>query len=281
MKRIASVLIIGLLTVATVWAAELNRMADLLMEAYTEKQPIPYLSQHDPNLDTARAYKIQRIYVQLRVENDRIAGFKAGFTSRKAQEKYGVSEPVAGVLLASGKVESSPPPVIALSNFRRLLIETEFGFEMGTAITGPVSDAAALKEKVRVVRPMIELPDAGFPDIKRMTGVDLVAANVAASHFIIGPPKDPGAVDLNQLTVTVTRDGEEINRWEGPKADDEQWENLRWLVNKTLENRWKIEPGYIFITGARGKLLPGMPGRYVARFGELGTISFEVKAPEK
>lgn len=279
MKKRIGIIIISLLTLSSVWAADVDQMAELLMKAHTEKQSVPYVSQHDPNIDLAGAYQIQNKYVMRLAQNDRVAGFKAGFTSKKAQEAWGVSEPVAGVLFASGTVQSSPSPVIDLSNFKRLLIETEFGFEMETAITHPVAQAAELKGKVRVVRPMIELPDAGFEDMKKATGLDLVAANVVASHFIVGPSKDPGALDLNQLTVTLTKDDKQINRWEGVKADDEQWENLRWLVNKTIENGYTIEPGNIFITGARGKLLPGLPGKYVADFGELGTISFEVRAP--
>ena len=44
-----------------------------------------------------------------------------------------------------------------------------------------------------------------------------------------------------------------------------------------IKQGWRLEPGYIVITGALGKMLPGKPGKYVADYGSFGKIAFEIK----
>lgn len=255
------------------YAEEDFELADILMKAHKANQKIPVVSIHNPNLDVNSAYRVQKAYVEQRLSQDQIAGFKAGVCTKATQKNFGLNAPAAGVLFASGKNTGSP--IIERSAFKTLLIETEIGFMVTKAITQPLKDVAELYEYIQTVMPVIELPDAGFAG--KVRGVDLIAANVAAAQFIVGKEREFRGLDLNNISATLVLDGEVVNKGKGVDAMGDQWKTALWLINTTVEQGWKIEPGQILITGALPKPIPGKPGKYVADFEKLGKISFEVK----
>ena len=133
------------------------RLSDVLMEAHQTNQEIPVLLFQEPNLDVETAYSVQKAYVEQRLATDRIAGFKAGAGSEAVQKKFGLDAPAAGVLLASGMKAGSP--VAKVSEFKRLIIETEIGQLVGKPVTGPPKGVSELQGYIRGVMPAIELPD--------------------------------------------------------------------------------------------------------------------------
>ena len=255
-------------------AAQIDEMADLVMQAHEKRIPYPNLTEQYPGFDLRTAYQVQKAYVERRLVDDQIGGFKAGLTSKAAQQHYGFPEPVAGVLYTSGRLEGSPS--VDHSQFGFLLIDQEIGFEMGEGVTEPLEDVAALKARVRLLRPMFEVADAGSAeDFEHVRMLDLVAENSGSAEYIAGAPKQPDKVDLSKILLTTTRGSEEINRWEAQNPDDDQWEAALWLANATISNGWQIEPGHILMSGALGTFL-GEPGRYHGEFGGLGIIDFEI-----
>ena len=250
-------------------------LADLLMASHEQRRPIPLVSQRGPVLSVSQAYVVQRAFVQRRLAEDKIAGFKFGLTSVGAQRKFDVDGPLSGVLLASGKRTGSR--AIDSSTFGKLMIETEIGFVVGRAIEKPLGDASELRPLISNVAPVIELPDLGFADMQKLKGVDIIAANVCAAQFIVGKETTLAGIDLNAVAVTLTRDGETVNRGLGANALGDQWEAARRLVNQVVKQGWTIEPGQVLITGALGKMLPGKKGEYVASYGKLGEVRFRVK----
>ncbi|MCP4398222.1 MAG: 4-oxalocrotonate decarboxylase, partial [bacterium] len=210
------------------------------------------------------------------LNNDKIAGFKAGMTSEAGQQKFGLHAPTAGVLFSSGKKVNNAAINLAMS--KNLKIETEIGFVIGKTIDKAVESVAGLQESIQAVMPVIELPDLGFADMQALKGVDIIAANVAAAQFIVGQEREVKDQDLNAVSVTLTLNDEEINSGKGTDAFGDQWQAALWLVNIMLEQGWTMEPGHIFITGALGQMLPGNPGKYIADYGNFGKICFEMKS---
>ena len=250
-------------------------LSDILIRAFQTNQEIPVLSAQYPDLDVEMAYSVQKTYVEQRLKKDQIAGYKVGATSEALQKKFGLDAPAAAVLLASGMKTGSP--VIKISEFKRLVIETEIGFLVGKPITARLENVSELQECIRGVLPAIELPDLGFEDMENLKGVDIIAANVSAVEFIAGRERSFTGLELKEISVSLTLDGEVINEGKGSDAMGDPWNSLQWTVNKTLEQGWKIEPGQIIITGALGQVIPGKTGKYVADYGELGEISFEIR----
>jgi 2-keto-4-pentenoate hydratase len=254
----------------------INAMVNIVWQSRVDMQPTPTLSLQFPGLDLVTAYKVQKAYSDRRLKNDEIGGYKAGFTSKIVQQVFGIFEPVSGVLFKSGLLPEGS--IVDDKQFGFMLIDQEFGFEIGTRIIESIENIEELKTKIRSIMPAIEMGDATAPDLKAIgvTTTDMVAANVGSTIFIPGKPMNPERVDLNSLTLVSKRDGEVINRWEGRKSSYDQWEDALWLANNLIKHGWVLEPGQILIAGARGSAVPGKPGKYHADFGELGSISFEV-----
>jgi 2-keto-4-pentenoate hydratase len=275
MRNVLAIAVVFCLAItAMAWGQE-SKSADILIQAEASHQRIPLVSSQNPAMDVDMAYRVQKSYVEKKIADQKIAGFKAGLTSESSQKKFGVANPVSGVLFESGK--RSEGAIIDSSAFHLPMIETEIGFVIGKSITQPLDDAAALRECISAVMPVIELPDLGFADMKQLKGVDIIAANVAAKQFIVGSKQKADAFDLNSVEVSLSLDGEEINHGKGTDAFGDQWQAAFWLVNTVINQGWRLEPGQIIITGALGKLLPGKPGEYIADYGDFGKITFKIK----
>jgi len=271
--------IIALLWFTTIalltWGGQEANLADAILQAEASRLPIPVLSLQYPTMDENMAYAIQKDYIGKKLANETIAGFKAGLTSEKGQRKFGVDAPIAGALFESGKQTGGA--IIHSALFRRPMIETEIAFIIGAPLTRPVPDIATLQKSIRAIAPVIELPDLGFSDMKRLTGSDIIAANACAKQFILGHPQPVDGIDPNTVTVVLSRDRHQINRGKGSEVSGDQWQAALWLVNKMIGQGWTLKPGQILLTGALGKMLPAKLGKYRADYGGLGEIRFEIR----
>lgn len=251
-----------------------SRLAEILINAHKEGKRIPVLSIQYPELDVKTAYQVQNVYVEQRLMKDSIAGFKGGLTAEVSWKRFGLNEPVAGVLLASGKRKANS--IIDKSAFKTLMMEIEIGFVIGKSIHLPLKNAAELKDHTWEVVPVIEFPELGFTDMQKLKGPDIIAANIGSAMFMVGEKQKINKLDINALQVTLKKNGEVINRGKGTDALAGQWKAALWLVNTMVKQGWEIEPGHMIITGALGRMVPGKPGNYIADFGSLGTITFKI-----
>jgi 2-keto-4-pentenoate hydratase len=253
-----------------------DQNVDQVVAAVAENQWMP---QFGKQLDIVSAYRLQGLAVNSLLAGGRPDGFKAGLTSKPGQQKFAVSQPVAGVLLpGSGLMaDTDGDYVFAVKAFRKPMMELEIGFRFRKGINRPIVDAELLKDRVSAVFPVIELPDLGFADMRNLLGTDIIANNVAARTYITGAAPAKVPFDINRLQVVLYRDGQLILAGQGSDAMGDQWQALMWLVNQTLANGWEIRPGQIFITGALGKMLPALPGAYRAEFSGLGQIEWRVE----
>lgn len=278
-----------LLLLPTLWSAPLPALAQSaaelarpLISAWREQRPLPLLSREHPGLSTEQAYAVQRAFVNT-LYSAPPAGFKAGLTTPASQEAFGVEAPVAGIL----------PPDAALSpneegryqiergRFLRPHLELELGFILRRPVSAPVADTAALRGLVAQVLPVVEFPDLGFARRKGLRGTDVIAANVAARHYLAGPPLDslldltasPSQEALNTLPVRLQRQGETLLEETAGSVLEGQWQALLWLINHAVAQGWTIEPGQVLLTGAIGPMLAFQPGCYRAHWGEA-TLAF-------
>lgn len=271
-----TLIFLTLFALGSIGHAQHAQFAKSLYEAWQQQKPIPQVSLTTrTELPEGTAYAIQKAYVDLRQQQDGVAGYKAGLTSEAGQKKFGVSGALYGVLFKSGEHLTDKP--IQLSDFGKLMLETEIGFILAADITKVPAGQEELQSYIQAVVPVIELPDLGFERPKQLTGVDIIAANVASSGFIIGKPVSMElAASLNQLEVSLTRNGEIINRGKGSDTLGNQWQALLWLIESLLKQGYELKKDQLLITGALGKMLPAVPGDYGADFGTLGKLDFKV-----
>lgn len=244
-------------------------------KAFSEKTPYPMPSMKIKNLTVDQAYDIQTGFVKtMQSRGETVMGYKAGLTAVPAQKRFGVSDAVRGTLFTS---MLRWPGTLYKKNYGRLFIETEIGFRFGKDITEPIQDTASLKKAVSIVFPAIELPDLYYSDMKQITGPDIIATNVAARRVLIGKALPVKGRDLNAVLVKLFHNGQEIADGMGKNALGDQWQALQWTVNHVLAEGGEIKNGYIVITGSLTPMMPLKPGKYLADFGEFGTMEFAYK----
>jgi len=252
-----------------------ERIAAEISDSYNNGGYVPLISDIAPELEFNDAYDIQKHFVKILLKDDQIAGYKTGLASKKAQNNFHVDSPISGVLFKSGV--NADNSVINISDYFKMLVETELGYKIAEKITIPIKNTDELYKKISYIMPVIELPDVRFAENKYSKLKDVVAANICSANFITGKEikfKDysPGNIDLS-----LKLNDKEINMVSISDSMEYQKELLMWLINKQLENGWKIEPGQLLITGAMGKINIGRVGNYEADYGPLGTVNFEVR----
>ncbi|WP_251358465.1 2-keto-4-pentenoate hydratase [Kangiella sp. TOML190] len=227
-----------------------------------------------PPLDpVAKAYQKQ----QLRVQNQHktIVGYKAGLTSQVGQAKFGVTQPIAGVLFKEGL--SYERQVYLLNDYQRLMLETEIGFILKTDLPQFVIFPPDIRGFFDQAVAVIELPNLDFPNLSKVTGIDLITTNVASNHFLIGKPKPLNPSTINSITTELTRNGQTVIKGKATDAMGDQLVALRWLMMRLQSAGYSLKKGDILITGVLGKMIPAERGQYDADFSELGQLSFSIQ----
>ena len=248
-------------------------------EALRNQQPVPMLSPlYGKELTIDRAYRIQRLTQEQAFQGRTPAGFKGGLTNATAQQRYGASGPVAGVLPPGAllKADEIDGYRVRLKDYRQPMVEVEVGFRVAQRITQTLPDVQTLQAYLGEIVPAVELPDMQLASAD-VRAVDIIVANAYARHVITGLGRAPGLTDPNAVGVTLYRDGEVLNEGHGRDVSGDQWQALLWLVNRTIESGWTIEPGQVLITGAMGKPVPMTAGIYVADFGRFGRLEWSVE----
>jgi 2-keto-4-pentenoate hydratase len=246
---------------------------DLLFEAHVRGSPSPVCASRVPGVDQAMAYSVQAGFIERCATASPVSGFKGALTGKAAQESMGIDVPVSGVLLAEMDLPISS--VIALENFSRAVVETEVGFCIGKQVSQPIT-AEELPDYVAYFVPMIEIADIDFDDPGAMTIYDFIASGAAAAGYIAGEKSDFHAV--NEVEVTLSRDGELLHEGRGTDALGDQFAAATWLINQVVAQGYVIEPGHVLMTGSLGRVqMHTKPGLYFADYGDFGQIEFEIR----
>lgn len=237
----------------------------------------PAFASQWPQGTLADAHAVQRRVIRVLRTEDRVAGYKGAGASAAAQTALGIEAPLTGVLFRSGRIEASPDLRIERAAGESIVVETEIGYVMGVDFSFAVPTAEHARDAVAAVVPVIELPRSfashgGSPDARNM-----VAANIGSARYIVGQPIAPGTTDPNTWKISLRRDGALLHETTGDSAKGGQWHNLLSILNQITAQGHIIREGDIILCGALGKVHPGEPGKYEARFGDAATLTFEVR----
>ena len=244
--------------------------------------PLPVFSQYCPNATSEQALIAQKRFVMSRLQQETPVGFKGGATTAVAQQGLGLNHPVTGVLFESGQIsaDESGSFLVPLESHPDTVVETELGFLIsdGADVSYKLTSLEQTKGAIGAIVPVIELPENYA---RRMgvtpTGVDVLAANAGAARFLLSEQRwNPDEVDLDSLTITLTRDGEQQYQVSSEVAEGGQWEAVRRMINQIIDQGYALHSGDLVLTGSLGDVKPAQPGKYVADYGKLGTIEFEV-----
>lgn len=190
----------------------------------------------------------------------RPVGVKVGFTSKPAQEAFGVPGPVAGALFAPMILADGQP--VSLSGSRSPLYEAD----LIVTVADPAITQATTREQVAAaldeVRPFVELPDIALAEGLKPTGPIMATYGVLPWRGVMGQGvkiadlPDPVA-DLSALTVDLKVNGESVGTGTGEMLLGHPLDVVLWLVQ---QGSYDMPAGTIISLGSLGKLTPATPG---------------------
>lgn len=158
------------------------------------------------------------------------------------------------------------------------MLEVELGFKMNDYISEPITELDTLKTKIEAVYIIVEIPDLGFEDIRPFNAADLVAANVATAFYIADTVAyAPNAINWNNATLSMNRNGNSIISGQGSDALGNQWLALQWLLNHYIQKGYVIGKGQVLITGALGPMVEAKAGLHEVFLGDSLQYSFVLK----
>ncbi len=225
-----------------------------------------------PN-DIARAYDVQRLFVEARVaDGHHRVGRKIGITSPSVQAQLGVDQPDFGVLLSDMGVDQDE--VVDVNRLLQPRIEAEIAFVLTRDIRDRDPSLASVTAAVGVALPALEIVDsrvAGWD----ITIADTVADNASSAMYVLGEDSiEIGSIDPVAVKMEMRRNGEEVSTGTGAACLGNPLSALQWLARVAVEYGDPLRAGEVILSGALGPMVAVAPGdHYEATLTGLGSVS--------
>jgi 2-keto-4-pentenoate hydratase len=250
-----------------------EEIAEALLGAYANREPVEPLTETHPELTVEDAYEIQLLQVgRWLATGARIKGHKVGLTSAAMQRQLGVSQPDYGHLIDSMFwLERRPIPV---SRFLQPRVEPEMAFVLASPLRGPGVTVADAIGSVAFVLPALELIDSRIRDWK-IGLADTIADNASSGGVVLGSTPVPlSGVDLRLAGCTLHRNGELAGTGAGGAVLGSPLAALVWLANTVGERGVALEAGQVILPGSVTASIPVGAGDIVtATFAGLGSVT--------
>ena len=252
-------------------------LARQLQQQFDDKIHFEPLLVDGSPIGLEQAYAVQQALVQARQQRHQaqIAGLKIALNDPAAWQKYGLSEPVYGVLLSHALLPSGA--TLAMPDYTHLKIEFEVAVRIGRALSG--NDLAAVDDVadwIEAVAPAVEILDDRCPAKTQPDVGTLVACNVNNSAVVLGPWQAP-VVDFDRR-ITIRSHDEEIESGT-VAAVVNPLASVFWLAKAMAAAGRRIDAGAVLITGNLLTVrFPQAGDRYTFELEGLGAVSFGCKA---
>jgi 2-oxo-3-hexenedioate decarboxylase/2-keto-4-pentenoate hydratase len=233
--------------------SRVNEAADALLRQFRGKEK--YLLEGEllpESID--EAYEVQAAYQgSLTGDLGAVAGYKIAYTTTALQQSSGISEPVAGVILASNVRHS--PAVLSSSDFLQPGIECEVGVRLGADLpaSGAPYDRDRASEAVEAVMTAFEVVDN-----RRTQGQDTqtqllttIASNILNAGVVLGEPVTGWrGIQLAECRGYMEINGELVGEGMGSDVMGHPLEPLAWLANALAAQGRELKAGMVVITGS-------------------------------
>lgn len=247
--------------------------ADKLWEAESDRVQIDRLTDSNPEMTVADAYRVQLLNVKRRLENgEKLIGMKIGLTSAAMQKMLNVSVPDYGHLFDSMLLTNGQ--VCHVDQLIQPRAEGEISFCLNKTLKGPGVTVADVYEATRYVVPSIEIVDSRIKDWK-IKLQDTIADNGSSARLMVGSGMTPiEKVDMKLTGMVMEKNGELINSgcaaevWGNPAAA------VACLANMLSEFDIELPAGSIVMAGALTGMVPVEAGDVItASFTGMGSVT--------
>ena len=253
-------------------ASDDRALVEQFLKARSEARPHTPPSEQGRKLALAEAYQVQdQLRAALLARGERLAGWKAAFTNRAAQEANQLAEPGCAFLLASGVLPSGAE--LPAARFSGLAVEAEIAFVMRHDLAGPGVTPARAAMAVEGALPALELVD--FRYTGKAVGTDVIAEGVYAVAIVLGGALMPIAgLDLALEGLVYEQSGAVAATNTAAEVMGNPLNSLAWVANHLGTRGLGLRAGDVVMTGSVSKLLRPKAGDTVrATYTRLGSVS--------
>jgi 2-keto-4-pentenoate hydratase len=249
-----------------------SRAAAALRDARRSGRPIAPISASFGIAGLEAAYEVAEINTRIRLaEGGRITGKKIGLTSRAVQQQLGVDQPDFGMLFDD--MEFLHAQEVPVSRLMQPKAEAEVAFVVGRDLGAGVPSWTEFLCAIAYALPAIEIVDSAIADWK-ITLADTVADNASCGLYVLGDqPVALGAVDLGELGMQMTRNGELVSVGSGAACLGHPLRAAFWLARTMAARGAGLKTGEVILSGALGPMVPVAAGDQIhIRMGALGSV---------
>ena len=253
-------------------AVDDRSLIDQFVRARAEPVPHRPPSEQGRRLELAEAYRLQdQLREALLARGERLAGWKAAFTNRTAQEANQLAEPGCAFLLASGVLASGAE--VPFARFSTLAVEAEVALVMRRELAGPGVTPARAATAVEGALPALELVDFRYSG--KPVGTDVIAEGVYAVAIVLGGAVTPiTGLDLALEGLVYEHSGALAATNTAAEVMGNPLNSLAWVANHLGARGLGLRAGDIVMTGSVSKLLRPKAGDTVrATYTRLGSVS--------
>lgn len=228
-------------------------------------------------LSEADAFDAQRAFVRVIAPSfGGPVGYKAALTSSAAQARFGVKEPVAGVLLGHMFLRNGGTLPAAFG--ARPLVEPDLVVRVASFAINRARTEMEVLKALDGVYPFLELPDLVYAAGTRPDAGALVAIDAGARHGVLGeripfaPGDDPDAwyERLRDFrAVLLDPDGRIVGAGHGRALLGHPLAAVVWLRDALRARKVMLSPGDLLSLGTVVPPLPAAPGAWRVRYTGL------------
>ena len=228
---------------------KVDHHASELFDCLRSGRTVTPLSSRDPTLTIDDAYGISLGILKRRTdEGERVVGKKIGVTSKVVQDMLGVHQPDFGFLTDRMWIEGDID--IAASGLIQPRAEAEIAFILKDSLKGPGVTAEQVIAATQSIAPCFEIVDSRIENWK-IAIVDTVADNASCGVFVLGDARvPPTGLDLPNLKVTVTKNGEPLSEGYGSAVQGSPAEAVAWLANTLGAYGVTLDAGDVILSGS-------------------------------
>lgn len=253
----------------------IKELAELLLTAECAKNPIPPLTETDPDIGVEEAYQIQLHLIERKKATGRVVvGKKIGLTSLAMQALLGVKEPDYGHILNDMIIMEGEK--IKLADLIAPRLEGEIAFVLKEDLQGPGVTISEVLRCSAGIMPALEIIDSRIRDWK-IKLADTVADNASSARVVLGGKIiSPYNIDLRTVGMVMEKNGEIIATAAGAAVWGNPAQAVAWLANKLAEYGIPLRKGEVVLSGSLTAALPITPGDFFgADFGPVGSVKIK------
>jgi 2-keto-4-pentenoate hydratase len=248
---------------------EHRRLADVLLKAARDAEPVDPFSGRYPELRVPDACRIREAVLGRRLAaGERLIGAK----TRVARDARGGRRGQRVGFLTSDMLLRTP--VVEMARLIHPVVEAKLAF----VLDGPPPPAAGtltdlLARTVRI-RPCIEIVDSRY-DPRHPSFLDDLADSYGASKLLLGEGVPPGDLPVDGLSVRLEMDGTGPGREPEPPPGPDGFAGL---FDGAIERRALLAEGSLLLSPAlTSPWQIESPGRVCALFGMAGSLRLEAR----